>query len=70
MESCGDVDRGRIERASSQHRGFSTFNFPDLFDLLARKLCLNDKDPTLSVEEFVSAVMDIYLPLQPGPLSR
>ncbi|CAE7246929.1 unnamed protein product [Symbiodinium sp. CCMP2592] len=61
VEGFVRVDRPRIERASSYHKGFSTFNFPDLFDLLASKLCLNDKDPTLSVEEFVSAVMDIYV---------
>ncbi|CAE7618469.1 Cacna1b [Symbiodinium sp. CCMP2592] len=55
------VDRDRIEMASRQHEGFSTFNFPDLFDLLASKLCLHEKDPSLSVEEFVSAVTDIYV---------
>lgn len=61
VEGFVHVDRPRIERASNYHKGFSTFNFPDLFDLLASKLCLNDKGPSLSVEEFVSAVMDIYV---------
>ena len=73
MEGLVELDRRKVlmTAASFKNTGLGDFNLPDIFDILASRLCPYQQDPTLSVQELLNAVIDMYVfnvPLSTGEM--